>query len=113
MDISTEIESPECGMTSLPCGDTVPLATPFSTGKRGIVPKRRFQTGTFVKRGENWIGMWRIDVTQSDGSIKREQRSKTFVGMSERAARAAFQPILDAVNKAGGAVALFLQMQQL
>jgi integrase len=49
--------------------------------------------------------MWRIDVTQPDGTIKREQRSKTFLGMSERAARAAFQPILDAVNKASGAVA--------
>lgn len=49
--------------------------------------------------------MWRIDVTQPDGTIRREQRSKTFVGMSERAAHAAFQPILDAVNKASGAVA--------
>jgi integrase len=85
-------------------GDSVPNATPSSTGKRGIVPKRRFQTGTFVKRGDNWIGMWRIDVMQPDGTIKREQRSKTFVGMSERAARATFQPILDAVNKASGAV---------
>jgi integrase len=105
MPPTTEIESPDCDVTSEPYGATVSLATPFSTGKRGIVPKRRFQTGTFVKRGENWIGMWRIDVTQSDGTFKREQRSKTFVGMSERAARAAFQPILDAVNKAGGAVA--------
>jgi hypothetical protein len=42
--------------------------------------------------------MWRIDVLQSDGTIKREQHSKTFVGLSERAARAAFQPILDRVN---------------
>lgn len=83
----------------------IPGATPLSTGKRGIVPKRRFQTGTFVKRGDNWVGMWRIDVTQADGTFKREQRSKTFVGLSERAARAAFQPILDAVNKASGAVA--------
>jgi integrase len=49
--------------------------------------------------------MWRIDVSQTDGTFKREQRSKTFVGLSERAARAAFQPILDAVNKASGAVA--------
>ena len=69
------------------------------------MPKRRFQTGTFVKRGENWVGMWRIDVAQPDRTFKREQRSKTFVGLSERAARAAFQPILDAVNKASGAVA--------
>ncbi len=77
----------------------VTLATPSSTGtKRGIVPKRRYQTGTFVKRGDHWVGMWRVDTLQSDGTIKREQRSKTFVGLSERAARAAFQPILDVVN---------------
>jgi len=47
--------------------------------------------------------MWRVDVLQSDGTIKREQRSKAFVGLSERAARAAFQPILDSVNAANGA----------
>jgi integrase len=84
---------------------TVPQATPSFTGTKGtrIVPKRRFQKGTFVKRNGNWVGMWRVDVLQPDGTIKREQRSKTFVGLSERAARAAFQPILDSVNAASGA----------
>jgi integrase len=47
--------------------------------------------------------MWRIDVLQPDGTTKREQRSQTFVGLSERAARAPFQPILDAVNAANQA----------
>ena len=79
--------------------DTVSTATPSISGaKRGIVPKRRFQKGTFVKRGDNWVGMWRVDTLQPDGTTKREQRSQTFIGLSERAARAAFQPILDAVN---------------
>ena len=86
-------------------GDSVSLATPFSTGKRGIVPKRRFQAGTFVKRGDNWVGMWRVDVVRPDGSVRRDQRSKTFVGLSERAARQQLQPILDAVNAASGATA--------
>ncbi len=77
----------------------VTVATPSFTGtKRGIVPKRRFQKGTFVKRGDNWVGMWRVDVIQTDGSLRRQQRSKAFAGLSERAARAKFQPILDAVN---------------
>jgi len=67
------------------------------------VPKRRFQKGTFVKRGDNWVGMWRVDVLQPDGTTKREQRSRTFIGLSERAARAALQPILDAVNAANQA----------
>ena len=93
--------------TALPCGilqSRVTLATPSSTGmKRGIVPRRRFQRGTFVKRHGNWIGMWRVDMMGPDGILKREQRSKTFVGLSERAARAAFQPILDSVNASNGA----------
>src|SRR5437016_3726336 len=84
---------------------TVSLATPSFTGTKGtrIVPKRRFQKGTFVERNGNWVGMWRVDVLQPDGTIRREQRSKAFVGLSERAARAAFQPILDSVNAASGA----------
>jgi integrase len=93
------------GLPSHLPSSTVSLATPSFTGTKGtrIVPKRRFQKGTFVKRNGHWVGMWRVDVLQSDGTIKREQRSKTFVGLSERAARAAFQPILDSVNAANGA----------
>jgi integrase len=100
-------ESSNAARSSLPCSscDTVPTATPSIAGtKRGIVPKRRFQKGTFVKRGNNWVGMWRVDTLQpSDGTVRREQRSQTFVGLSERAARAAFQPILDGVNAANQA----------
>ena len=47
--------------------------------------------------------MWRVDALQPDGTTKREQRSQTFIGLSERAARAALQPILDAVNAANHA----------
>ena len=84
--------------------DSLAPATPSISGtKRGSVPKRRFQKGAFVKRGNNWVGMWRVDVLQPDGTTKREQRSQTFIGLSERAARAAFQPILDAVNAANQA----------
>jgi hypothetical protein len=42
------------------------------------------------------VGMWRVDTLQPDGTVRREQRSQTFLGLSERTARAAFQPILDA-----------------
>jgi integrase len=93
---SSSLLSPSC--------DIVPTATPSIVGtKRGPVPKRRFQKGTFVKRGNNWVGMWRVDTLQPDSTTKREQRSQTFIGLSERAARAAFQPILDAVNAANQA----------
>jgi len=47
--------------------------------------------------------MWRVDTIQPDGTMRREQRSQTFIGLSERAARATFQPILDAVNAANQA----------
>jgi len=47
--------------------------------------------------------MWRVDTLQPDGTTKREQRSQTFLGLSERAARAKFRPILDAVNAANHA----------
>jgi hypothetical protein len=105
----TIVADPYCdGGTSppLPVSDTVSTATPSIAGtKRGIVPKRRFQKGTFVKRGDNWVGMWRVDTLQPDGTTKREQRSRTFIGLSKRAARATFQPILDAVNAANHATA--------
>jgi hypothetical protein len=42
------------------------------------------------------VGMWRVDTLQPDGTVRREQRSQTFLGLSERAARAKFQPILEA-----------------
>jgi hypothetical protein len=96
--------SQTASLPSSPIESILPSATPSVAGtKRGVVPKRRFQKGTFVKRRGNWIGMWRVDTLQSDGTIRREQRSQTFLGLSERAARAAFQPILDAVNAANHA----------
>ena len=91
-------------LRSSPIESILPTATPSIAGtKRGPVPKRRFQKGTFVKRRGNWVRMWRVDTIQPDGTIKREQRSQTFLGLSERAARAKFQPILDAVNAANHA----------
>jgi hypothetical protein len=95
--VVTSSSSQTASLPSSPIESILPTATPSIAGtKRGIVPKRRFQKGTFVKRGENWVGMWRVDTLQLDGTVRREQRSQTFLGLSERAARAAFQPILDA-----------------
>ena len=100
----TSSSSQTASLPSSPIESILPTATPSIAGtKRGPVPKRRFQKGTFVKRRGNWVGMWRVDTIQPDGTIKREQRSQTFLGLSERAARAKFQPILDAVNAANHA----------
>lgn len=72
----------------------------MSTGRR-TVPRRRFQRGCLVTRGEKWVGLFREDVRQPDGMIKRVQRGVTLGDisqMSRRAALAAFQPYLDGVN---------------
>jgi integrase len=101
---SKKAEIPSEGLPSINVRSTVADATPSSTGTKGcVVPKRRFQRGTFTRRNGKWVGMWRVDTLQPDGTIRREQRCKTFVGLSERAARAAFQPILDAVNSSNHA----------
>src|SRR5215467_4134501 len=99
---STRSSSQTASLPSSPIASILPTATPSIAGtKRGPVPKRRFQKGTYVKRRGNWVGMWRVDTLQPDGTTRREQRSQTFLGLSERAARARFQPILDAVNAVG------------
>src|SRR5215475_204580 len=100
-DSQSQMDAYCTGGTSPPDEPHASLAAATSSlmgKKRGAVPKRRFQKGTFTKRGDSWVGMWRVDVLQPDGTTVREQRSQTFVGLSERAARKAFQPILDAVN---------------
>src|SRR5215470_12125007 len=103
-DAVTSSSSQTASLPSSPSESILPTATPSVAGtKRGRVPKRRFQKGTFVKRRGNWVGMWRVDTIQPDGAVKREQRSQTFIGLSERAARAKFQPILDAINAANHA----------
>jgi integrase len=65
------------------------------------VPRRRFQRGSIVQRGRKWVGLFRQDIRQSDGMMKRVQRGVTLGDISEmshRAALAAFQPFLDGVN---------------
>jgi len=96
----SSIQDINSAATSKAAGNgTIQSATPSISGtKRGPVPKRRFQKGSLIKRGNNWVAMWRVDTLQPNGTTKRQQRSQTFIGLSERAARAAFQPILDAVN---------------
>jgi hypothetical protein len=69
------------------------------------VPRRRFQRGRLFKRGKTpvWVGVFREDRLATDGTIKRVQR-KVVLGpcslVSQRAAYAALQPYLDAVNVA-------------
>jgi integrase len=68
------------------------------------VPRRRFQKGRLVIRGvrnPQRCGVYRDDVLQSDGTIRRIRRTVRLgpvSKLSERAAWAKLQPYLDRVN---------------
>jgi len=83
----TSSSSQTASLPSSPIESILPTATPSIAGtKRGPVPKRRFQKGTFVKRRGNWVGMWRVDTIQPDG---HDQTGTT-------------QPDLSRIIRAGG-----------
>jgi len=67
--------------------------------------RRRFQSGNWRCRNEVFSCKWREYISLPDGTYKVVEKCKSFLGLSERAARAAMQPILDAVNTANGAEA--------
>lgn len=70
------------------------------------MPRRRFQRGQIIQRGSRkpvWVGMFREDRLNSDGTIRRMKRKiilGTCANVSRRAALATLQPFLDAVNVA-------------
>ena len=69
--LQTQLDAFCTGGSSSPSSacDTVSTAAPSILGtKRGPVPKRRSQKGTFVKRGDYWVGTWRVDTLQPDGT---------------------------------------------
>src|SRR5262245_47805846 len=76
--------------------------------------RRRYQTGRIYVRGKRcprYIGRWREDVIQADGSIRRIERY-TVLGTvvelkTEKNARRAFEPILAEVNVSSGRPAKF------
>jgi hypothetical protein len=79
------------GLPSHLPSSTVSLATPSFTGTKGtrIVPKRRFQKGTFVKRNGHWVGMWRVD------ALPRMGRRRPFL----RGRRRSVQLFANGVNR--------------
>src|SRR5260221_8902406 len=82
----------------IPCAAVTPSLV---TG--GSVPRGRFQRGRLIQRGKipMWVGMFREDRLQP--TFKRIRRTVPLgpcSHMSRRAALAALQPYLDAVNVA-------------
>jgi len=83
----------------------VPTATSLSPSAEVTpVPGRRFQKGRVYQRGKNrrWVGSYRDkdEIDPLSGRLNRPRRTVTFDSSvtSERAARRALQPYLDAVN---------------
>lgn len=70
-----------------------------NTGGKKPAVRRRFQSGNWRCRNEVWSCKFREYVPQEDGTYKVVERGKSFPNLSERAARAAMQPILDSVNE--------------
>ena len=70
--------------------------------------RRRFQRVIGVVETEFGVANIVSTSHQEDGTYKVVDRGKSFPGLSERAARAAMKPILDAVNKANKSEAQFV-----
>jgi integrase len=86
-------------------GDTV-SAAPLNVGMEQSMPRRRYQRGRIISRGKKrkvWVGIFREDRVNADGTIHRARRSivlGTVKHVSKLQAIEALRPYLDAVNLA-------------
>jgi integrase len=83
-------------------------ATPTPIGRRGQVPRRRFQKGSFViEKNGGMYSMHYIDAERPDGTNATKQ-VKRFLGnlsqMSERAARREHARLMEQINQSRGSV---------
>ena len=102
--------NPSSVESSLPYSscDKVPTATHEGTGrKRGPVPKRRFQKGSFQIQNGKAYTLFYQDVEKPDGTITTE-RARHLIGdlnaMSERAARREHDLFMAEINRRRGSV---------
>jgi hypothetical protein len=74
------------------------LARRVTRGKENMPTRRRYQQGYLYKRGKKqklWIGRWREDVIQPNGSRGRKQRSVVLGPVSEIRTRREAQALLE------------------
>jgi integrase len=102
--------NPRADESSLPSSscDNVSTATHEGTGrKRGPVPKRRFQKGSFQIQNGKAYTLFYKDVEKPDGAITTE-RARHLIGdlnaMSERAARREHDLFMAEINRRRGSV---------
>jgi len=97
-------------VSALPAADATIITATLSEGtgrKRGPVPKRRFQKGSFQVQNSRAYTLFYEDVERPDGTITT-QRARHLVGdlsiMSERAARREHDLFMAEVNRRRGSV---------
>jgi integrase len=89
-------------------------ATPRTTPKRGPVPRRRFQKGSFLRLGDSYYSMFYQDTKAPDGTLVTKQVKRCLgavIDISERAARREHARIMEAVNQKRGSIAPVLHGQ--
>lgn len=100
------------GLISAPAPVQSTPATPSAIGRRGPVPRRRFQRGSFIKQRNSdgtfsMFSMHYVDAIGTDGSVVSRQ-VKRFLGntstISERTARGEHARIMAEVNQQRGSV---------
>lgn len=101
---SGRVDSLLCGAKSRSNCDSLAAVTrsAASTGGRFVL-RRRFQRGALVEKVGRRYGVYRVDVLQPDGTLRRVQRWQSLGLVNEQSQRAAwkeFQPTLNRVNEA-------------
>ena len=85
----------------------IPAATPCSAGKRGSVPKRRYQEGNFRVENGHYYSLFYQDRGMADGSV-RSVRSRFDLGkvgaISELSARREHDRLRTQINRERGSV---------
>jgi integrase len=91
---------------SRPNADTLPARGQCVDERGGgSLARRRYQVGSLILRGDNWIGRWREDVITADGVVSRIRRSQVIGSRAElstkKLARRRLESILARINAPG------------
>jgi integrase len=98
---------PAADLQNLEAATTIRPATPPTVGRRGPVPKRRYQEGTLRKENEHYFSFFYRDKEMADGSVKSvfTRFDLGRVGdISELAARREHDRLRNQINRERGSV---------
>jgi integrase len=98
---------PAADLQNIEAATTIRPATPPTVGRRGPVPKRRYQEGTLRKENEHYFSFFYRDKEMADGSVKSAFTRFDLgrVGdISELAARREHDRLRNQINRERGSV---------